>query len=143
MSSRTTVILVVRVVDYENNKELFEEADLETEDLDGTLVTLEYHDVYPHQISVEELRAQNIPYDISWGAGHNYEAGKEYGRVFADGSWRAKLFSGTARGLVSLENVIAAYEFGNIEQFLEAKKLEHFVMSWDDQNAILAKLGRS
>jgi hypothetical protein len=61
--------------------------------------------------------------------------------VLANGSVEVKEFSGFNEDTINLDDVLKAYEQGEIATFLEAKKNELAVMGWDDQEII--KQGRA
>jgi len=136
MGDRTSVSLQVRKVDYEKYKSIIE-GDEECEDHEG-FVILAYHDHRGGNLEFEcELQENRIPYDKSWDSCAEYPCGTEYCRVLADGSIELKDFNDDDETKVDLADVVAAFESGDIESFLEAQSKERYVMGWESQEAIL------
>lgn len=93
MAIRTTVKLVVRKVDFENNKTLFGSPDSHVDHSD-TLVSLTYFDAIISSLALDvKLQEKYIPYELSWDEDFEYPAGTEYCRILADGRIDNKTFS--------------------------------------------------
>lgn len=141
MGDRTTVNLTVRKEDLLKNQSLFADAD-DKDEQGNSLMSLTYYDINYANLDFESiLQEKRIPYDKSWDNGHEYPCGTEYCRVLSDGNVEVKEFSGFDEDTINLDETIKAYKQGDIVTFLESKKNELAVMSWDDQEIIMQ--GRS
>lgn len=137
MSNLSMVNLVVRKEDLLSNKHLFSDAAYQGEH-DGLLMSLTYYDVQFAILDIEKTLQENrVPYDKCWDKGDELPCGTEYCRVLSDGSIVVKGFSGVVEDAVHLDDVIQAYKQGDIINFLESKKNEITVMSWDNQEVIM------
>jgi hypothetical protein len=93
MAIRTTINLVVRKVDFENNTTLFGSPDRHVY-LSDTLVSLTYLDAIISSLALDvKLQEKYIPYELSWDEDFEYPAGTEYCRILACGLIHTKTYS--------------------------------------------------
>jgi hypothetical protein len=136
MSDRTFVNVVLRLVDFEENKEIFEH-EMESPLGDG-LIKLEYFDVHPSEVVIEEaMKDKMIPFDKSWGATGSYEHGSSHGRYLADGLYVIKRLSGTDKLFVHVDDVLEAYNNGDLLEMLQDVRERNSVLGWHEQLQIL------
>lgn len=87
-----------------------------------------------------KLQDEKIPYEKSWGQGNEYGDGTEHHRINKDGISIIQQFEGNQEGFVSLQDVINAYECGDIENYIANMKSSVNPISWDEQNKIFSTL---
>jgi hypothetical protein len=142
MGDRTTVTLVVRNKDVLENPEIFEDAD--DSQTHGLLTTLTYYESNYGSLDFEDvLQDKKIPYDKTWDNGRTFSEGTEYCRIGSSGMLEIKEFSANTEGSINVNEALKAYKQGNIESFLNDKKIETTVISWDEQEAIIEALATS
>jgi hypothetical protein len=147
MGDRTSVTFTIRKADQEQFEKLSDGANevFEGESLPNEVVTIDntFHGVYPELGFESKLKKQKIPYDKAWDSGGEHSAGTEYHRITQDGESVIKTFIGETEGLVPFDDVVKAFESGEIENYIAKMKAELIMMSWSEQNDILSGLSNT
>lgn len=149
MTNCTTVDLIVRAADMALHKDVFEAydaqapyQDAESGSVNGGLICLTYQNVKYANLGFEPaLQARRIPYDKCWGNSDDYDFGSQHCRVSTNGSLDIKTFDGPERNYLPLVDVANAYQNGQLDTFLNTALEKRSVMSWDEQETILQRLG--
>jgi hypothetical protein len=137
MSDNVTVTLTVRKKDLLKHSDLLDFFDEKLEH--GEHVTLTHHDVKYSCLNIEsELANRAVPFDKDWDSGDELSRGSEYCRVLANGNIKTLEFLESSDSNINIDAAILAFNNGDIASFLESKKNEKMIMSWEDQEIILA-----
>lgn len=137
MGARTTVVLTVRAVDFENHISIFEGPDRKEVLQDG-LVSLVYEGVGYEMLGFEKkLQELRIPYTRNWDSDEDLEGGAEYFRILSNGETDLKLVYLSDEYCIGLDEAIQAFEQGRIGEFLQAERAKRTAISWPEQIAIL------
>lgn len=130
------VSLTIRSFDYLANYHVFQHPDSVCKH-DEITVTLYFNNVQNGDLGFEnELEELLIPYDklIEWS--EDIEGCKTYCRIYPNGKAIVKNVDPYSEGLISIEEVVKAYQANNIASFLQQNLDSQFVMDWKVQNVI-------
>lgn len=109
---------------------------------DRNLVEYEFYEVQDVNLAVNlgieaELKAQRMPFSLTWDDADDWEAGSEHYRVDFDGNYVKREFGPEGPGKLDLSDLLAAQTENRVESYIAKMRETVGVLSWEDQEKIL------